>query len=103
MQYSCWNKSQLANEDEVLFSALGPLPPCPLRMTTMWEARFSPGTPSSLPHDKVVSNLLLLYSNPACIKRTQQDRHLGAQELPGYKPKEQPVPSFFDNEILQPS
>jgi hypothetical protein len=86
MQYCGWNKSQPANEDEVRFSALASM--C-LAGDDLAGSQLSPGTPSSLPRDKMVRNALSLYSSflefqsPACIKRTRQDHHLGTQELPG--------------------
>ncbi len=59
MQYDAWNKCQSA-EDEVLFSSLASM--C-LADDGLVGSQLSPGTPSSLPRDKIVSNQLSLYSS----------------------------------------
>jgi hypothetical protein len=51
MQYGGWNKLQSANEDEVRFSNLTSM--C-LADDDLVGIQLSPGTPSSLPRDKVV-------------------------------------------------
>jgi hypothetical protein len=53
-------KSRPANEDEVRFSALASM--C-LADDDLAGSQLSPGTPSSLPRDKMVSNPLSLYSS----------------------------------------
>jgi hypothetical protein len=60
MQYGGWHKTQSANEDEVRFSALASM--C-LADDDLAGSQLCPGTPSSLPRDKVVVNPLSLYSS----------------------------------------
>ena len=88
-QYGGWHKDQPANEDEERFSALASM--C-LADDDLAGSQLCPGTPSSLPRDKVVVNPLSLYSSFLAfqaqhamprIKRTRQDHHLGTQELAG--------------------
>jgi hypothetical protein len=75
-------------------------------------SQLSPGTPSSLPRDKMVSNLLSLYSSFLAFQA--QHASSGHEKIiisalrnfQDDKPEErevQPQPSFFDNGILQPS
>jgi hypothetical protein len=52
-QYCRCNKSQSANEDEVRFSALASMG---LADDYLVGSRLSPGTPSSLPRNKMVNN-----------------------------------------------
>jgi hypothetical protein len=59
-QYGGWNKSQPANEDEVRFTTLAYM--C-LADDDLEGSQLSPGMPSSLPRDKMVSNQLSLYSS----------------------------------------
>ena len=72
-------------------------------------SQLCPGTPSSLPRDKLVSNPLSLY----CSLRAFQSQHASSghdkiiisalRNFQDDKPKEkeeQPLPSFFDNENL---
>ncbi len=75
-------------------------------------SQLSPGTPSSLSRDKLVSNPLSLY----CSLRAFQSQHASSghdkiiisalRNFQDDKPKEreeQPSPSFFYKGILQPS
>jgi hypothetical protein len=109
MQYGGWNKSQSANENEVRFFTLASM--C-LADDDLAGSQLSPGTPSSFPRDKMVSNPMSLYSSFLAF----QAQHASSghdkiiiSELRNFqddKPeerKEQPLPSFFDIGILQPS
>ena len=75
-------------------------------------SQLCPGTPSSLPRDKMVSNPLSLYSSFLAL----QAQHASSghnkiiisalRNFQDDKPKEkeeQPLPLFFDKGILQPS
>jgi hypothetical protein len=111
-QYSCWNKSQSANEDEVRFSTLAGLASTCLVDGNLVGSQLSPGTPSSLPRDKMVSNQLSLYSSFLAF----QAQHASSghnkiiisalrnfQDDKPEEKEEEPLPSFFDHGILQPS
>ena len=109
MQYGGWRKNQSANADEVRFSALASM--C-LADDDLAGSQLSPGTPSSLPRDKLVSNQLSLCSSFLAFQaqhassghdkiiisalRNFQDDKLKERE-------KQPSPSFFHKGILQPS
>ncbi len=82
-QYCCWNKSQSANEYEVQFSSLSSM--C-LADDDLVGSQLSPGTPSSLPRDKIVSNPLSLYSSFLAFQAQHASSghdKLGTQKLPG--------------------
>ncbi len=109
MQYGGWNKSQSANEDEVRFSALASM--C-LANDDLAGSQLCPGTPSSLPSGKMVSNLLSLYSSFLAFQAQHaSSRHdkiiisalRNFQDDTPKEREEQPSPSFFDKGILQPS
>ncbi len=106
MQYCGWNKSQSASEDEVQFSALASM------CLADDDLAGSPVTPSSLPSDKMVSNLLSLYSSFLAFQAQHalsgHDKIIisARRNFQDDKPEEkqeQPLPSFFDNGILRPS
>ncbi len=108
MQYCGWNKSQSANEDEVLFSTLAFM--C-LAGDDLAGSQLCPGAPSSLPRDKMVSNPLSLY--PSFLAFQAQHASSGHDKiiilaLRNFQDdileenKVQPLPSFFDIGIHQP-
>jgi hypothetical protein len=100
MQYGCWNKSpsQLMKRGAIL------------RPHNLMGSQLSPGTPSSLPHDKMVSNSLLLYSSflafqtehaPSGHDKIILSALRNFQDEKPEEKEEQPLPSFFDSGILQ--
>jgi hypothetical protein len=104
--------SQPANEDEpdeVLFSALASM--C-LADDDLAGSQLCPGTPSSPPRDKMVSNQLSLYSSFLAFQAqyaSSGHNKIIISALRNFqddKPKEreeQPSPLFFDKGIFQPS
>jgi hypothetical protein len=109
MQYGGWHKNQSANEDEVRFSALASM--C-LADDDLAGSQLCPGTPSSLPRDKVVVNPLSLYSSflgfQAQHASSGHDKIIisALRNFQDDEPKEREEhssPSLFDKVILQPT